>query len=428
MSQYLSAEDRLRCANPTCEGQLSAFEYRCPRCHEAQQYCRACGATGRALARFCRCCAGVLRSDWALEHAGFRYRPSRQIDISPTSTFQLSWQLTIESEMVAAPLAARGLIIITIVSGHIVILDEIDGEVRAELKAPAPLNFTPVIVDNLLIVSTGEGIIAYDLIAALYGNIAKGNVKVWHHQFSDDEQVTRPLLATVQTVLVTVRHKQGARLIALDKKSGYRTAEVDIPTRTGKTSTPFIKEKHLFIATKDGSLMAIDWSRMEVIANAKAPKEIDINVAICGRGSHIYYVLSNGQLWNASLNNDNASLILQPFGDTGGLIINAISATEKYLAIAHGSGLTLYDRFGSMLWETTLDANSIITLPLLEGEAAWVIDDTGMMFYFDLSVSVPKLRQRLFEMDVALPPIMTYDHIIFTNRVGVLKVFKWKRR
>jgi hypothetical protein len=426
MSQTVVPDDKTLCANPACEAVLSTRETRCPRCQEAQLYCRACGATARALARFCRCCANVLRSDFALEHPGIRFRPPRQLTGNVGNKLKLAWQLPIESEMVAAPLAARGLVILTIAGGHIVILDEIDGRVRGELAATPPLSFTPVIVDNMLIVATGDGITAFDLIAALYGNVARGGLKLWQYPLSKEKQVIKPLLSITDTIVALIQQGNSAQLLLLDKRTGAERTIVPLPGRGGKISAPYLKEKDLFIAARDGTIMQIDLARAAISATARAHREIDINVFHCGFVTKTLFVLADGQLWSASKSPEQGKLQLQSFGDTGGLIVNALAATERHLAVAHGSGLAIYDQAGRMEWETGLDANSMVTPPLLEGNSAWAIDDTGILFYFDLSASVPRLRQRIFEHSAALPAVLTEDHLVFANRAGLVKVFYWR--
>src|SRR5262249_2946267 len=150
---------------------------RCRSCGEACFKCRACGATARALARFCRACRKDLESDWAVEHPGLKQRSrSTAIDSSNTNlTHTPDWQLSFGVEMLSPPLAARGIAAFPLRDGTIVIVDEADGRNRAELKTGSQISFTPVIIDNLLVAATESEMIAYDLIAALYGEMAKGN-------------------------------------------------------------------------------------------------------------------------------------------------------------------------------------------------------------------------------------------------------------
>lgn len=416
-------DEQLYCANPNCDSPLAPAAVRCTRCHEAQLFCRQCGANARILARFCRICAQALGNNWSLEHPGSRFRPPTSVTINDQSLFQLDWQLDLATEMLATPLAARGLIILTIVSGHILILDELDGQVRTELAAQAPLSFTPVMLDHLLVVGTGEGIIAFDLIAALYGNIAKGSLRAWQYPLAANEQIIKPLLSTPEAILAVVKRSSQTRLLIIDKITGQLKSDLPLDARGAKTTNLYLKGRELFIATRDGTLIFIDVQKGQIIATARASREIDTNVPPCGQENSVLFVTIDGQLWNATL--ANQAIQLQPFGDTGGLIINALSSNNQLLAIAHGSGISIYDQFGGLLWETGLDGNSIITMPLMNSKLIWIIDDNGVLFFFNLAMSVPKLRVRVFEPTVALPMILTYDRLILSNRLGHLKIYRW---
>jgi hypothetical protein len=421
MSQTNLADDKSKCSNPSCEYQVDGPGERCLHCGEAQLFCTACGATARLLSSFCRCCGAGLNMDWITEYPGLRYKSSLRSAMAGTATIKLNWQLSFDAEMVASPLAARGIVVISLADGRIIIVDEVDGQIRAEIGSQPPLSLTPVIADNLLVVPAGNGITAYDLIAALYGNMAKGDLIAWQIPFSSQEQVTRALLATSDMILAVVRQAARVQLVFIEKRTGKRVTGLPLEGRPAKTTAPYLKEKVLFIAAKDGTIMLIDVERAEMRAMARLGREIDTNVLPCGRASSALFVLSDGQLWSASLNSDQ--LQFQPFGDTGGLIINALAATDRYVAVAHGSGLVLYDPFGALMWETALDSNSLITAPLIEKDLAWVIDDSGMMFLFNLPASVPRLRQRVFEHTMALPPIFTGDKLILSSRAGQVKAY-----
>ncbi|MEW6733607.1 MAG: PQQ-binding-like beta-propeller repeat protein [Acidobacteriota bacterium] len=421
MSEALINEYKLYCANPICEELLTAEITRCTRCQEPQLFCRSCGSTARLLARYCRLCTAPLQTDWAIAHTGLQFHPRAYAPV-PTNRLSLSWQFNCDSEMTAAPLAARGIVVLTQCNGRIILIDETDARIRTQLQVTPPISFTPVLIDNLLVVAAGDSMVAVDLIAALYGGMAKRELIAWQLPLATPALVTRPLLANAGTVIATVKQSTQSQVLIIDSESGQIRATVALEGRSGKTTAPYLKEKDLFIANRDGTIMLIDVARAQVRAKVHSGREIDTDVLPCGRANSVYFVLADGQLCSASL----AELQLQSFGDTGGLIINALAATEKHVAVAHGSGLALYDPFGALLWETALDANSIVTVPLIENDHAWVIDDSGMMFFFSLLVSVPRLRQRIFEHAVALPAILTDDQLIFSSTAGQVKAYRWR--
>lgn len=422
-----SSGEKIICANPICEANLVNKAVRCNRCKEAQIYCPSCSSSVRVLSRFCRSCGVTLRNNWSVEQPGLRSRPLRSIDVDAKSIFRLDWELSIESEMTSTPIAARGLIILTLNSGHIVILDEVDGNVRKELSVTPPLSFTPIVSDNLLIVATGDSIVAFDLISAIYGNIARGGLKVWQYRFNGDEQVTQPLLATGDIVVAIVKHNQQTELLILDKKIGQKRSSVLLDQRGNKTTSPYLIGKDLFIGLKTGSVFAIDLAQAKIIASSPIGRGIDTNINPVGLGNNLLYVLADGKIWFIQVTDlSQGKFVLQPFGDVGGLIINSLATSDKYLAVAHGFGIALYDNFGKLIWETQLDGNSIASPPFIVGDWVWVVDDSGVMFFFNLNSSVPKLRQRTFEYSIALPTLFTLDRLIFSNRLGHIKVFKWK--
>ncbi len=425
MSQVAANDDRKLCANPICVAPLEPDSARCPQCAEVILYCYKCGATARALARFCRWCATPLNTDWACEHTQLKHLARSPIIENETYRMQLQWQLALGTELIAAPLAARGIIVIALSNGRILLLDEKDGALRQELQVGEAIIFTPVLVDNLLIVATSNRIIAFDLIAAIYGNMAKGDMLAWQSPLATGEQVCSPLLANTTMVIAVIKQPTQAQIITIDKHSGQRLATISLAGRSSRTTHPYLSaENELFIATKDGTVMLVDLSRGGVVNTARAGCEIDTNVFPAGRADSLFFVRTDGQLWRAA--KAQTELQLQPFGDTSGFIINALAATEKYLAVAHGSGLVLYDPFGTLLWETTLDSNSLTTTPLLDNHFAWVIDDAGMLFFFNLLISVPRLRQRIFEHIIALPAILTPEQIIFSSRAGQVKAYSWR--
>ncbi|KAF0193403.1 MAG: hypothetical protein FD167_5979, partial [bacterium] len=154
---------------------------------------------------------------------------------------------------------------------------------------------------------------------------------------------------------------------------------------------------------------------------------VDTNIIPTSLGNNLLYVLADSKIWTSQTTDlTRGKITLQPFGDIGGLLINSLASSDKYLAIAHGFGVALYDAFGKQIWETQLDGNSIASPPLIVGDWAWVIDDSGVMFFFHLTSSVPKMRQRIFEYSMSLPAILTADRLVFSNRIGQIKVFRWK--
>lgn len=426
MSSNTSAE-KIFCANPTCEAVIINKATRCSRCKEVQNYCPNCSSSVRVLSRFCRTCGSTLKNNWSVEQPGLRTRPARNIEVDVKSVFRLDWELFLESEMTATPIVARGIIILTLSNGHIVILDEADGHIRRELSTAPPLSFTPIISDNLLIVASGEGIIAFDLIAAVYGNIAKGSLKAWQYRFSKDEQVIQPLLAIGDMVIAIIKNAQQTELLILDKKNGQKRNNILLDQRGNKTTSPYLSGKDLFVGIKNGSVVAVDITQAKIIASSPLGRGVDTNISPVALGNNLLYVLADGKIW-ASQTTDlsQGRFTLQAFGEIGGLLINSLAASGKYLAIAHGFGVALYDNFGKLIWETQLDGNSIVSPPLIVGNWAWVVDDSGTMFFFNLISSVPKLRQRIFEYSLSLPTLLTADHLIFSNRIGQVKVFRWK--
>ncbi|MFY9226746.1 MAG: PQQ-binding-like beta-propeller repeat protein [Blastocatellia bacterium] len=416
--------EKLFCSNPLCETILASKLDRCPRCQESQHYCPNCQSSLRVLSRFCRNCGNVLRKDYAIEHPNLRLRPSQNISVTVKSIFHLDWEIDLETEMTASPLIARGIIVLTLASGHILILDESDGQVRKELATSPPLSFTPIITDNLLIVATKEGVIAFDLIAALYGNLSRGGLKAWQYQLNMDEQVTKPLLATIDQVIAVVKSNQQTKLIFLDKKTGK--LQSDITLQTDKTTNPYLKGKELFIGTKNGAIIAIDITQAKIIASTQAGRGVDTNISPVSINNNLLFVLGDGRIWSCQTEELAANkLSLQAFGDTGGLLINALSANNKYLVVSHGFGIAVYEKYGKKVWDTQLDANSISSQALIVDDWAWVIDDSGIMFFFHIASSVPKLRQRVFQYAVSLPSILTEDRLICSNRLAQVKIFRW---
>lgn len=421
-----SPTEKVICSNPLCEATLPNKATRCPRCKESQRYCFSCQSSVRVLSRFCRSCGTVLRNDWSIEHPNLRMRPPRTTNVDAKSMFRLDWELALEQEMTSAPLVARGIIVLSLTPGHIVILDEVDGQVRKELSTASTISFTPIITDNLLVVATGDSVIAFDLISAIYGNVARSGLKVWQYQLQADEQVIKPLLATVDQVVVLVKSSTGLKLVMLDKQTGDQRTSLFLDNRSGKITTPFLRGKELIIGIKEGTIIIVDITKSRVVATAQTGRGIDTNIAPSLLGDNLLFVLADGKIWSVQVDElIRGKVNLQPFGETGGLLINSLATSDKYLAVGHGFGVAIYDIYGKQLWETQLDGNSITSLPLIVGDWAWVIDDSGMMFFFQLTSSVPKLRLRVFEYAASLPGILTTDRLIFTNRRGQIKIYHW---
>ncbi|MBL8151525.1 MAG: hypothetical protein JNN15_16490 [Blastocatellia bacterium] len=166
-------------------------------------------------------------------------------------------------------------------------------------------------------------------------------------------------------------------------------------------------------------ILIIDSSSMEIVSSSKLGREIDTNILPSGRGDQVFFVLSDGQLWTTSL----VTFESKPFGNTRGLIINSVATTDKYTAVAHGSGFAVFDQYGTQMWETSLDANSIVASPLISNDNCWIVDDTGVMFFFNLFDSVPRLRKRVFENTFALTPVLTDKHVIFSSRLGEIRAY-----
>jgi hypothetical protein len=171
------------------------------------------------------------------------------------------------------------------------------------------------------------------------------------------------------------------------------------------------------ILTNDGTLIIAAVVEMQTQALGL---DIDTNVWPVVTADNVWIVAVNGQIKTIPIGTG----AMRRFAAPQATIINAISVGTNALAVAHVSGLLVYDHQGQLQWETALDGNSIQTPPLVLAEGLLVVDDAGTLFGFSPRSSSPRWRQRIADQGRVFPLLLTRSGLIVVTTLGQIKCYR----
>lgn len=392
-------EDLAVCPNPQCNRELQD-DWSCGACGECFERCCFCGATTRLLSNYCRCCGRLL--DWPRVHAewGLQAAPSMECpNLEPV------WNDDLNEPVSAAPLLVGGLVVLA--AGRLLLKSLSTGKTLAEHGAS--VRATPAICGQQLVFSTVASTQSLDLYSFLRG----APKMLWECDASSFKPIS-----VAEERIVLVESVDGSAILTLLHKSGERAGSILVSTNS-RVSAPIYLAGKLVQITGDGRVLWIDLEP-KLIDSRHIGQALDVNTLSVSTDS-FYFAAVDGQVWRGKIDN---GLELERFGATAGLLVNSTSCSQDYLAVAHGAGLLLLDRYGDRVWETALDGYSL-TATFAAGSYLMAVDDTGTLFNFDYRDCVPRSRVRLFQPTLVLPPVVSPHNLVYVEKEGKIRAFRF---
>lgn len=391
-------EDLEICPNPQCNRALGG-EQSCSVCGECFERCSKCRASVRLLSNYCRCCGRLL--EWPRVHTQWEPAPHMECP----RALEPVWSDDLKETVSAAPLLVKGLLLLA--GNRLLLKSNSTGKTLAEHRLS--VTTTPVVYGQQLIVSRAACTQSLDLYKLLHGSIEV----VWEYNAPSFKPLT---IAKGQIVLV--ESVDGSAFLTLLNRNGKRSGTLLVST-SSRVSAPVGFREWLIQITGEGRVLLVDL-QPKCIDSKHVGQELDLNTLSVGADS-FYFSAVDGQIWRGRVDN---GLQLQRFGNTAGLLVNSTACSENYLAVAHGAGLLLLDRYGDRLWETSLDGYSL-TSAFAAGSYLMAVDDTGTLFNFDYRDSVPRSRVRLFQPTLVLPPVLSPHSLVYVEKEGKVRAFRF---
>lgn len=393
-------EDLEICPNPHCNRTLQG-EQVCSACGECFDRCSICRASVRLLSNYCRCCGRLL--DWPGVHTEWGLSPTLQIECP--QALEPAWDDSLKEAVSAAPLLVGGVVLL---SGSRLLLKSLStGKTLAEHRLS--VTATPAVCGQQLVVSGSACTQSLDLYKLLRGSTEV----IWDYNGSS----FKPLTVAGENI-VLVESIDGSAVLTLLNRNGELVGKLLVSTSI-RVSAPIYFAGGLIQITGDGRVLLID-PEPKFIDSRQIGQALDVNTLSVGIDS-FYFSTVDGQVWRGRVDD---GLQLQQFGATAGLLVNSTACSENYLAVAHGAGLLLLDKYGDRVWETSLDGYSLIST-FAAGSYLMAIDDMGTLFNFDYRNCIPRSRVRLFQPTLVLPPVVSPHNLVYVEKEGKVRAFRF---
>lgn len=396
----------------------------CSHCGLSYRVCVVCQATNRVLAGFCRACRAPRSSLVWAHHAGLRDERMKTVlpqSFGATSFYQLG------AEVLAAPLAADGIIIIADSAGDVTLIDERLAKKIGSFKASAgAIKVTPAYASGMLFVATETELLAFDLLDALDGETdALSLVPVWRVEAKGI--IKQPPIRDEQNVYFVHEtqpggsHSHNVMLTACRQLDGAQLWSVNF-AEASKANLPAVLFNGTICLVADAGhvfLVERDTGKYEFF---KLEYQIDAQVTPFVSGNRVLIVSEGGRVFE---------IVKEPRGTLVNQLhdhetrVTTIAAGDGYIVLGHTSGVTLLGERGKHKWScTTIESVSVTPLPMQNGFLA--IDDAGSVLLFHTLQANPIVKQKFITETVYTPPIATAEHFIVASYEGRVGFIRWQ--
>lgn len=410
------------CPQLDCGERLDAGEGAqfCGACGRAFNACRACGATNRLLAQYCRGCGRGLDSVvWPLQ-AGLQSRTPQHGTISSIGAVKKPFPIRLGSDVLAPPVAADGLIVVATRDGRVVLLGETDGGRLGEINLEDTVAVAPALCGSVLFVAARRTLRAFDL-AELLGQPRQLDPLLWKADCGGDA-ISQPLLADDKAVYVVTQAGQKAMLEAFAQSDGRRLWPSPLHLDSSFITSPVLAGGELLFSTPTGQLILASPETGEVRASLALGRNIDLLAGSYVAGDRVVMADVDGRVFEIVVSGGGPK-VNELYGH--GARITALAANERLIALGHTAGLTLLDSRGQVKWSyDNLDAISVT--PIVAGESIFAVDDAGNGLLFSERRSNPTARVKLFGGEINTPPLMTRKKLAACSAGGLVAVIDWR--
>ena len=400
---------------------LDGAERFCGQCGTSFDICPSCRATNRLLAVFCRGCGKRLENEAWPMYPGLRDRAAARGIIQSLGEVLPPYPVHLGAEVLVAPIAADGLIIVTQSDERITLLNEMNGEIIGHLAFSQPVAVTPALHAGTLFVAAGAGLSAFDLIEYLEQPLKQEAQAVWKFEFGEGA-ITQPLLVDEQSVFACVRDGENAILAAISQADGRPLWPEPVRLDSYETAPLVLAAGYLVAVTLAGRGYVIDPATGQLRHSFSLGRSFDPQVSPWALKDRVLWADLEGSIFEIALR-ESGPLINKVYAH--GARIASLAASDEFIALGHMAGLTLLDSYGQVLWSND-SIESVSQTPIIMDRSAFVLDDTGNGLLFNALRSNPTLRRKMLTGWVGTPPLLTQSKITAVGGDGKVTVIDWQ--
>jgi hypothetical protein len=393
----------------------------CGQCGSVFNICPVCRSTNRLLAGFCRACGKRLENEVWPMYPGLRaFGPSPGL-IRSLGEVQPPYPLNLDAEVLIAPIACDGLVIITLNDGRIVFLSETTGQIVGRLSLSEPVALTPAFHAGSLFVASGAELKAFDLIEYFDQSIRQEASALWKVQF--DEAITQPLVIDDQAIFVCVRQGEKAMIVAVSQANGKFLWAEPFQLDSYQITPVVMAAGYLIAITLGGEVSLIDPTTGQLRHTLTLGGSLDPQVSPYAMEDRVLWADTEGSVFEIVL---GAS---EPYVNrvyAHGARIASLTASTEFIALGHTAGLTLLDPYGQLLWSND-SIESISQAPIIAGASVFALDDAGNGLLFNVLRSNPTIRHKLLTGWIGTPPAITHSKITCVSGDGKVVSIDWSK-
>jgi hypothetical protein len=325
------------------------------------------------------------------------------------------------AHVLASPIAAGGLLVISLADGRIELLSEFTGARIASLFTSESITVTPAIRGGRLFVAAGQSVLCFDLARHLDQTPEKRYEPLWSSR-PGCGQITQPLLVDAAAVYIVSQSGNTARLDALSPIDGKQVWNESPRFESGLATPPFLVNSHVVVISPANEMYLVQRESGLVKQSFSLGREIEFQAAPFVERNRIILVDKRHTILEVVPDDEGGPLInnLHPMR----VRVTALAAAGDLIAAGHLSGLTLLDGHGRQRWSCD-DMNPVTVAPVIAGETVFALDDAGNGLLFNSLKSNPVEKVRLFAGGSGPSPAITPTRIVAASCGGELVAVEW---
>jgi hypothetical protein len=322
-------------------------------------------------------------------------------------------------EIVSAPMAAHGLLIICGRRGAVYFINRFTGEILSETKLASgfELNTAPMVHGSTLLLGASDSVIAVDLLASfkLWHQGGFRAVEQWRVQLPDGVKIVRPITVAFDrrsrnagyAVIAALKENQ-TRVFLLDVMTGRMLREQpwEIPALVSMMAGD--SADNLLSVGNDARVYRLHaGEEPELTWSAPCRFPVNISVAPGCLDDTLFFFSEQGLLCSCQAGPARLGVLSQ-VSEARLLGVRAFAASRRGCLVAHGKGLSKLSLSGRLIWSSDATIEPMQSSPIIAGACGiGVSSDPSVAYVCDFqSASLEFHEHRLNGGKTRTPPAL----------------------
>ncbi|MGH9838375.1 MAG: hypothetical protein ACREEM_06290 [Blastocatellia bacterium] len=424
------AASSLSCPHVGCGKQFEVIPpvRNCPHCDRGVKLCGNCRAANRLLAERCRACGKELALPTPPMQAGLCASPAREWFGEGVTGFGKLRSVQLKGEVLAAPIALDGLLIVAKSDGDVFVIREHDAAMIASFSGGGPVSQSPAYHAGFLYLAVGNKLCVFD-IASKIDLPEKPAITKDAQEDCRGETITQPLLMDGKNVYAVSR--RGAQtFIETFELPGPKSAnpahlirrEVRHNLKGAATSPLLLVKEHLMLFSSNGEI-ALKIPASDEFQSHSMNIKPDPRVQPWVAGDRVILLEEDGRITEITLL-QNGEPSFRPLYSHS-TRVTSLSAGDGVIAVGHRAGLTLLTAKGVEKWSED-NLEELPVAPVIIGENVFALDRNGAAYLFSVLKATPLQRIQLFSGEVNTPPLLTSASFAAVSADGQVSFIGWQ--